>query len=505
MRRTWLTSVAAALCVVVTSLVPVAASPAGMFQGARPTTKSTSGSWATSWKFWQRDAKTQPAFVTRQAAAPSEHISPLWNPVRYLSATWSETPIAAVMRRDKTTQSAPERHDQIALNTPTGPPTPQFFTAMAQMSERQGNIPQARRQFQQALSMWPNDVEVLRAAARMEDRQGQLPLAESLYQRAVATNPQHAGALNDLGLCLARQGKLQQSAQCIEQAIHLQPDKALYRNNAATVLVEMRQDQKALAHLSAVHGPAASNYNLGKLLVDRGRPHEALAYFQSAVELDPAMEPARAAIAQLHGTTVTPQSQIAVESESMPQPADRARLRQPNDAAATIARAELSRDGPRPGLRHIVLPATDRLLSDLRPDLRRRRRADVPDGHGATLSATRAAKTPRHDGPLAHGARPIPLPWVKDSPWRGEGAFPSAGRTHTRFRQSHGPSPQSAVRRWITTAKRLNNVAQVEDSPRRGWSHRRPTLGTRNHIHITPQALHNGCDAIRKAFAITML
>jgi hypothetical protein len=170
--------------------------------------------------------------------------------------------------------------------------------------------------------MWPTDVEILRAAARMEDRQGQLPLAESLYQRAVAANPQHAGALNDLGLCLARQGKLQQSAQCIEQAIHLQPDKPLYRNNAATVFVEMRQDQRALAHLSAVHGPAASNYNLGRLLVDRGRSHEAVAYFQAALDADPTMEPARTAIAQLHGTLPAAPSQVVAESVPPAQPVD---------------------------------------------------------------------------------------------------------------------------------------------------------------------------------------
>jgi Tfp pilus assembly protein PilF len=232
----------------------------------------------------------------------------------------SETPAAQDLAGDPNERKVVERNDRIALNTPTGPATPQLHIAMAQLAERQGNIAQARHQLQHAVSVWPQDVETLRAAARMEDRQGQLPLAENLYRRAVNANPQHAGALNDLGLCLARQGKLEQSVQAIEQAIHLQPDKALYRNNAATVLVEMRQDQKALAHLSAVHGPAASNYNLGKLLVDRGRPHEAIVFFQTAVELDPTMQPAHAAIAQLNGQPAAP-TQVAVENASMPQPA----------------------------------------------------------------------------------------------------------------------------------------------------------------------------------------
>jgi tetratricopeptide (TPR) repeat protein len=167
--------------------------------------------------------------------------------------------------------------------------------------------------------MWPKDVEVLRATARMEDRIGQLATAETLYRRAVAVNPQHAGAHNDLGLCLARQGKLEASVQEIEQAIHLQPDKSLYRNNAATVLVELRQDQRALAHLSAVHGPAASSYNLGQLLVQRGRPQDAVAHFQAAIDMDPTMEPARVALAQVTGTPIPPTAQAPATVPQQPE------------------------------------------------------------------------------------------------------------------------------------------------------------------------------------------
>jgi Flp pilus assembly protein TadD len=142
---------------------------------------------------------------------------------------------------------------------------------------------------------------VLRAAARMEDRQNELRLAETLYRQAVTANPQHAGALNDLGLCLARQGQLDASRQVIEQAIALQPQKALYRNNAATILVEMRQDQRALNHLSAVHATAEANYNLGQLLVQRGRPGDAVAYFQTALMVNPDMQAAQVALGQLQG------------------------------------------------------------------------------------------------------------------------------------------------------------------------------------------------------------
>jgi tetratricopeptide (TPR) repeat protein len=135
----------------------------------------------------------------------------------------------------------------------------------------------------------------------MEDRQGELSLAESLYRQAASANPNHAGALNDLGLCLARQGQLDASIQIIEQAIQLQPQKPLYRNNAATILVEMRQDQRALSHLAAVNGVAEANYNLGQLLVQRGRPGDAAPYFVTALEYNPELQAAQMALGQLQG------------------------------------------------------------------------------------------------------------------------------------------------------------------------------------------------------------
>jgi tetratricopeptide (TPR) repeat protein len=219
--------------------------------------------------------------------------------VKYFAAAVSEIPQA--WKSDKSDSNKPAPKDSISLDTPTGPPTPQLVISMAQLAEKQGDIFQARRQYQQALAKWPGHVDVLRAAARMEDRQGELRLAETLYRQAVNANPNHAGALNDLGLCLARQGQLDASMQVIEQAITLQPQKPLYRNNAATILVEMRQDQRALAHLTAVHAPAEANYNLGQLLVQRGRPGDAAAYFQTALQLNPELQAAQVALGQLQG------------------------------------------------------------------------------------------------------------------------------------------------------------------------------------------------------------
>jgi tetratricopeptide (TPR) repeat protein len=147
----------------------------------------------------------------------------------------------------------------------------------------------------------------------MEDRVGQLPLAENLYSQALASNPQHSGAHNDLGMCLARQGKLDASVREIEQAVRLEPANARYRNNAAVVLVEMRADQQALVHLSAVHAPADANFNMGQLLVQRNRAADAAPYFAAALEINPAMQPAYEALGKLQGPMVGQAPTVAAE------------------------------------------------------------------------------------------------------------------------------------------------------------------------------------------------
>lgn len=295
MRKARKTTFTVVFCAAACAANHVLADPASMALKHPTATQETSSS------IWPWSKKTQPATTGPQQAygQPVAKPSPIRHPIEYWKSVKNGKSASAPRPE---IQPAPQTKDAISLNTPIGPPTPEFYIVSAQMCERQGDIQQARNNFQRALTMWPGHVEVLRAAARMEDRVGNLPLAENLYGQAVKSNPQHAGALNDLGLCLARQGKLQPSVQMLEQAVQLQPTKALYRNNAATVLVEMHQDQRALAHLAAVHGAAEANYNLGQLLVERGRGGDAAQYFQAALQQDPNMQPAAEALAKLQST-----------------------------------------------------------------------------------------------------------------------------------------------------------------------------------------------------------
>jgi Tfp pilus assembly protein PilF len=269
--------------------------PAGQYGAGAP----AGGAW---------DVPPQKPSMTERARATVAN-----NPLTNAWSSWRS--------RDKQQaklQQGQFRRDSIALSNGSPPPSPELFIAAAKLSERNGQIDRARQQFHQGLTMAPKHVPGLIEFGRLEDRQGRLPEAEKLYRTAVAVNPHNPTALNDLALCVARQGNLEDSTRLLQQAIDIQPDKPLYRNNMATVLIEQQRDQEALAHLTAVHGPAVANYNVGHLLSKRGRAQDASRYFAAALEIDPQMTPAGQALAALNGGTGNVPHMAASRVENQP-------------------------------------------------------------------------------------------------------------------------------------------------------------------------------------------
>ncbi len=151
-----------------------------------------------------------------------------------------------------------------------------------------------------------SNARALREQGHEADRQGTLGEAERLYRLAIEADPTSAAAVNDLALCLARQGELDSSATTFMQAISMRPEKPLYRNNIATVLVEMGLYQDAKSHLMAAYPPATASYNLGHLLSNRGKNEEAVAAFQEALAYDTNLAAAHQMLAKLMPSNAAP-------------------------------------------------------------------------------------------------------------------------------------------------------------------------------------------------------
>ena len=186
-------------------------------------------------------------------------------------------------------------------------PTPELFVSMAEMADRGGSPEQGRQFYGRALSIQKNHLGALLGLAHLEDREGNLDEALRIYHQAAGAHPNSPTALNDLGLCFARRGDLQTSLRVLDQCVRLEPGKALYRNNAAKVLIEMNMIEPAIAHMAAVNPPAVAQYNVGVLLKDRGRTSEAVKHLSIAANMDPQLQQARNLLAEIQGR---PQSQV---------------------------------------------------------------------------------------------------------------------------------------------------------------------------------------------------
>ena len=209
--------------------------------------------------------------------------------------------------------------DPLSLSHKSPSPDANLYVQMAKMNELNGNTIQAAQLYQKALDIAPNDIDALLGYAHLIDRQEQFEEAIRLYLQVTSRYPDHARAYNDLGLCYARQGMLAEAVESLERAVVLQPQRKLYRNNIATVLVEIQRTDEALNHLTAVYGKAVAHYNIGYLLHMRGMDRQAVGHFTVALHHNPSLAPAQLWLGRL-GNQVVGQiaSQSVVEVTDLP-------------------------------------------------------------------------------------------------------------------------------------------------------------------------------------------
>lgn len=106
------------------------------------------------------------------------------------------------------------------------------------------------------------------------------------------------------GLALAREGKRDEALAMLRQAVTLDPDYAAAHNNLAVnlrligELAEAEQQLRTAIDIAPLDYHA--NFNLGALLYDTGRPHEAVPILLNAVIADPTSPMAEAMLGRAY-------------------------------------------------------------------------------------------------------------------------------------------------------------------------------------------------------------
>ena len=137
----------------------------------------------------------------------------------------------------------------------------------------------------------PTIAEALNHAASLH-RAGELDQAESIYRQILAADPRSADAWHLLGLVAHARGAHQSAAEWIGRAIVCDGAQPSFHHHLAEVHLAVGQlewaEQSCRQALRLSTNLAAAHNTLGAIWNQQGRPADAAACFERAIECNPA-------------------------------------------------------------------------------------------------------------------------------------------------------------------------------------------------------------------------
>jgi Tfp pilus assembly protein PilF len=181
----------------------------------------------------------------------------------------------------------------------------QVCLGLAQSLRERGHDTDAIIMYERARQYNPKLTHVSRTLAVLYDRQGNYERAQAEYQQALRHQPDDADLHNDLGYCHYNRGKWAEAEKHLSRAVALKPDHARAWINLGMVLGQQGRYEESLEAFARVVSPAQAQCNLAFLLTTQGKRAEARVAYRQALELDPELRLARAALAKLEQAEAT--------------------------------------------------------------------------------------------------------------------------------------------------------------------------------------------------------
>ena len=196
--------------------------------------------------------------------------------------------------------------------------------------EAQGSIEAAVAEYQKAVkaAQGPQhrkrpapEVQALahRRMAAAYDRLGRFTQAEIHYKEALAQAPKDPRIWNDAGYTRLPPGQLGRLRETPETRRRTLPQRPRVFTNLGLCLAAAGRTDEALDALAKAGGPAVGHANLAYLLAAKGQTTDAIARYRQALQLQPTLAPARAALAQLEKAGSP--TMIAANTNPTPDPA----------------------------------------------------------------------------------------------------------------------------------------------------------------------------------------
>jgi tetratricopeptide (TPR) repeat protein len=170
----------------------------------------------------------------------------------------------------------------------------------AQEFEKNGRIPEAIQFYEKARSHDPAlRLQAARRLAVLYDLTGDFPKADAEYALLLQTYPKDADLLNDLGYSHYCRGQWSTSEHYLTQAVQLQPQHKKAWINLGLARAQQGKVEESLHAFQQAVSPAQAHCNLAFVLAAQGQREQALQHYRTALQLDPSLRLAQAALARL--------------------------------------------------------------------------------------------------------------------------------------------------------------------------------------------------------------
>jgi Flp pilus assembly protein TadD len=147
------------------------------------------------------------------------------------------------------------------------------------------------------------------------DRLGRFEQAENEYSTALKLSPNDPKTWNDAGYSFYMQGRWADAERALKTAAKLDPHNTKIMTNLGLNLAASGKSDEALAEFTKAGGHAVGHANLAYILAAMGKTAEAEKHYKLALEFQPQLEPAKAALTAL-GARTAHEAQLAAASRA---------------------------------------------------------------------------------------------------------------------------------------------------------------------------------------------
>lgn len=187
--------------------------------------------------------------------------------------------------------------------------------AAARVMMRDEQYSNARKMFKEILEKEPENVEAILGIAKLDLLAMRQTEAEEGFRKAVTLAPNDPNVMNVVAEYYVSREDYPKAVELYERAVELDPDQKANHYHLAVALTRTGRINESIPHFTQSVGAAAAHYNVGRILCDQKKFDQSEQQFLQALGKDPKLTEAREWLGEVRRMK---QNELAMNSVSLP-------------------------------------------------------------------------------------------------------------------------------------------------------------------------------------------